>query len=87
MNVAISGAMAHHAEKIQADHCEDADGSCAFCRRHFGAEIEFGLCKPYQLAQGFINALVRQQERFVSRPPVPQMEFARPGGRVWPTET
>jgi hypothetical protein len=87
MNVAISGATAHLAEKIQADHCRDVDGSCAFCRRHFNVAIPFGRCKPYQLAQGFINALIRQQERFVNRPPVPKIELARPGGRVWPSPT
>ena len=87
MNVAIMGATAHHADKIQADHREDADGACWFCRRHFGLAIPFGRCKPYQLAQGFINSLVRQQERLASRPPVPKIELARPGGRMWPTQT
>jgi hypothetical protein len=87
MNLAISGATAHHAEKIQADHHRDEDGLCWFCRRHFDMAIPFGRCKPYQLAQGFINTLVRQQERFVARPPVPKIELARPGGRVWPAET
>lgn len=85
MRLAITGATAGHAAKIQQDHAADKDGWCGFCLRHFDVQIPAGWCKPHQLAQGFINALARQQER--RRPPVPRMEFSRPGGRVWPAET
>lgn len=85
MRLAITGATAGHATKIQQDHAENGNGVCGFCLKHFGMQVPFGTCYPYQLAQGFINALTRQQER--RRPPVPRVEFSRPGGRVWPNET
>lgn len=85
-SAAISGATAGHAEKIKADHAADDDGWCGFCRRHFRLEIPAGRCKPFLLAQRFINSAIRRQER-VQRPPVPRVELARPGGRVWPVET
>lgn len=83
---AISGATAGHAAKIQEDHA-DEDGLCGFCLRHFNLQVPFGTCYPYQLAQGFIDDIVRKQNRSVSRPPTPRVEFARPGGRMWPPKT
>jgi hypothetical protein len=84
---AITGATAGHAAKIQEDHADDGTGICGFCLRHFGMQVPFGTCYPYQLAQAFIDDIIREKERAVSRPPTPRVEFARPGGRVWPPKT
>jgi len=87
MSVYMSAATVHHAEKIVADHTRDEDGWCRFCLLNGRIRVRVGECKPYQLAQRGIDARAQQRERIAHRPPVPQVTFARPGGRVWPTET
>lgn len=83
-NVYLSAAVAGHADKIQADHARDQEGWCGFCLRHFHVRVRAGWCKPFQRAQEFKNALRLQQQRLVSRPPLPRVEFTRPpAGRVW----
>jgi hypothetical protein len=75
--VYLSAAVAHRAEEIQETHKPDADGWCGFCLRHFRIRVRAGQCKPWQMAEGSINSLKRQQERLCR--PKPTV------GRVWPT--
>lgn len=69
----LSQAAAGHAEQIQHDHGPDDDGWCNHCLRHFNIRVRAGWCKPWQRAQAFINAYLRQQDQIARRPrPAPR---------------
>ncbi|KPC75310.1 hypothetical protein ADL26_08005, partial [Thermoactinomyces vulgaris] len=61
MTPRYSRTVAKLAEEVQHRHRADAEGFCAFHRRHFHVRIPVGSCAPWRFAQLIIVGHAQEQ--------------------------
>jgi hypothetical protein len=69
VSIYLSAATAQKAAETIAGHCDDGEGWCSFCLRHFRVRIRHGECLAYLYAAR-ARAVYRQQQELPSSRPV-----------------